>query len=559
MVADKVEVYTQSATRASGGLYWVSDGTGAYEVSEVEGVQRGTRVVLHLKPELAAEFTSKHTVEGIVKKYSGFVGFPILLDGERVNSTGALWLQPKDSITEAQHTEFYRAFGNAYDAPLFRLHFSVDAPIALHALLYVPSRHMEKYGMGRLEPGVSLYSRKVLIAPKSKLVLPEWLRWVKGVVDSEDIPLNISRESMQDSRLLRRINSVLTKRILRFLEERAAKDAAKYAEFYLEFAPFLKEGACTDYEHRKDIARLLRFDSSLGPKAVDAVKSHFGPGGEDKDRVLVSLDDYVSRMGPAQTSIFYLSAPSRAFALSSPYYEAYMARGVEVLFCYAAIDEFVMRNLEEYSGRKIVGLDSDTAADAEKKAAGGAQAADAKDQSAAADASSDEAALLAFIRRALSERVSEVKASTRLTSSPALIVNTESAAMRKMMRYVEQDGVAGGELGKQRLEVNVAHPIMRGVLQRVRSGGEDGEKVARLVMEQVFDNACVVADLMDNPRVMVDRLNELMLRALGEQPGSSSTGGENAATKETVADARQQAEVEAEKRTETHETQKMRA
>ena len=509
MVADKVEVYTQSAAHPGQGRYWVSDGTGAYEVSEVQGVERGTKVVVHFKADVAGDFTSAHTVEGIVKKYSNFVGFPIHLNGKRVNTQGALWLQPKDSISEEQHTEFYRYYGNAYDTPLYRLHFTVDAPIALHALLYFPSRHLEKYGMGRLEPGVSLYSRKVLIQAKSKLVLPEWLRFIKGVVDSEDIPLNISRETMQDSRLMKRISTILTKRTLRFLHDESVKQPKKFIEFYLEYSNFLKEGACTDFEHRKEIAGLLRFDSSLGPKAVHAAKDHFAaPGDEEaKDRTLVSFDDYVSRMGPNQTAIYFLSAPSRSFALSSPYYESFAAKGVEVLFCYSAIDEFVMRNLEEFNGRKIVAVDSAEAADVK-----GAVEEVKVDEGAGREA--DDATLLRFIERALEGKVSEVKASTRLTSSPALIVNTESAAMRKMMKFVEQEGVAG-ELGKQKLEVNTQHPIMRGVLGKVKEGGEDGERVARLVMEQVFDNACVMADLMDNPRVMMSRLNELMMQALG--------------------------------------------
>ena len=510
MVGDSVEVFTQSATDADGGSrYWSSDGSGQYEVSTIERQPRGTKVVVHLK-DSCAEYSKKQAVESIIRRYSAFVGFPIILNGERLNTIGALWTQSKDSVTEQQHTDFYRYFGNAYDTPLFRLHFSVDAPIALHALFYFPSRHMERYGMGRLEPGVSLYSRKVLIQAKSKLVLPEWLRWVKGVVDSEDIPLNISRESMQDSRLLKRINDILTRRVIKFLDEQSRADKAKYEEFWLEYGNFIKEGVCTDFDHRKDIAKLLRFDSSQGG------------GAGDGDKSLVSLDDYVSRLGPAQQSIYYLSAPSRSYALSSPYYESFRERGQEVLFCYAAIDEFVMRNLEEYNGRKIVSVDSDAGEEGARKEADKK----AEGTKAAGDQAAEER-LLEFISKTLGDKVSEVKASSRHTSSPALIINSESASMRRMLRYVEQSD-APAPLSKQRLEVNTRHPIMQRLAHSLTAaagaGGQQEEAVRRLVVEQVFDNACVVADLMDNPRAMVGRLNELLLQLLErEQPAAAAT------------------------------------
>ena len=532
MVADKVEVYTQAAEdkgdgAMTGSRYWVSDGSGSYEVSEIDRIGRGTRVVIQLKPEMK-EYTEKYSIESIIKKYSNFVGFPIYLNGEKVNTVGAIWSLPPSSITEQQHTDFYKYYASAYDTPTYRLHFSIDAPLSLQALFYFPSHHMEKYGMGRMEPGVSLYSRKVLISAKSKLVLPDWLRWVKGVVDSEDLPLNISRENMQDSRLLKRINTILTKKIIKTLEDEAHKDTNKYNTFYTEYANFIKEGVCTDYEHRKDISRLLRFDSSIGRQQTTGVKEHF-PSSSDNDRVLVSLDDYVSRMGAGQKSIYYLSAPSRSFALSSPYYESYKARDVEVLFCYSAIDEFVMKNLTEYNGRKIVSVDSEEAAGEEKAAEAEGKK---KDEAAGELSVADEALLLGYVERVLRDKVSSVTASKRVMSSPALIVHSESSAMRRMLKYVEQreDDTAAAPLAKQKLELNVRHPIMQRLVARLSTqsasqGGSNEDGVAKLVVEQVFDNACVVADLMDNPRVMVSRLNELMMKALDGTAAEQDKGG----------------------------------
>lgn len=200
------------------GQYWVSDGTGSYQISEAEGVERGCKIIIHLRDD-STSLSARYKVDSIIKKYSNFVGFPIYVNGARLNSIQALWTMNKDQVTDEQHNEFYRYIANAYDTPTYRMHFQTDAPIQINALFYFPSRHMEKFGMGRMEHGVSLYSRKVLIKPKADSLLPDYFRFIRGVVDSEDVPLNISRENMQDSLLISRMNSALTKRVIRFLIE----------------------------------------------------------------------------------------------------------------------------------------------------------------------------------------------------------------------------------------------------------------------------------------------------------------------------------------------------
>jgi TNF receptor-associated protein 1 len=217
------------------------------------------------------------------------------------------------AVSEEMHLDFYRYVANAYDKPYYSMQFRTDAPLEIKALFYFPERHMEKYGMGRSEPGVSLYCRKVLIQHKSTLILPEWLRFVKGVVDSEDIPLNISRENMQDSGLIKRMNTVLTKRVIKFLVDQAKADRPKYLTFWKEFGNFIKEGVCSDFTHKGDVAQLLRFDTSMGEATEQ------------------SLDDYVSRMPVDQEQIYYLCAPNREFALASPYFESFDKDGIEVL------------------------------------------------------------------------------------------------------------------------------------------------------------------------------------------------------------------------------------
>jgi len=308
MVAKDVDVISRSGVKdkVDRPRLWKSTGLGDYTISDAsdDAISRGmwllyiislsfsyiyqhqqqlhfqfvgTRIVLHLKDE-CHEFATKAKIKGIIKKYSNFINFPILVDDEKINTVQALWSKSKNEVTDEEHEEFYKFISNAFDKPKYTFHFNADAPISLQALCYIGNQHMEKFGGARMETNVSLYSRKVLIEGKSKHIFPDWLRFVSGVVDSEDLPLSISRENMQDSGLIRKIQSVLTKRIIRFLAEQAKKDTKVYDEFFAEFGTFLKEGVCGDFEHKNDIAKLLRFESSRLPT------------GE-----LTSLDDYISR------------------------------------------------------------------------------------------------------------------------------------------------------------------------------------------------------------------------------------------------------------------------
>jgi TNF receptor-associated protein 1 len=334
MVASKISVTSRSADASIEGPanVWTSEGVGSYDLSTVSSevdMARGTKIVLELREE-HNNFANDTKLQGILKTYSNFVPFPIQLAGNRVNTVQAIWASTPSDVSEEQYNEFYRYISNAFDEPMSKLHFRADVPLDLKALFYVPTMHSEKYGMGRMEPGVSLYSRKVLIDNKPENLLPEWLRFVKGVVDSEDLPLNISRESMQDSALIQKIGSVLTRRFLRHLEDESKKDAKKYNEFFLEFGHFLKEGVVTDFNNKANIAKLLRFESSSRAKEED---------------VLSSFDDYISRCPVEQNTIYYLCAPSRELAEASPYYEIFKRNKTEVLFLYTPIDEFVMGNL----------------------------------------------------------------------------------------------------------------------------------------------------------------------------------------------------------------------
>ena len=285
MAAHRVTVFSRSQEVDGAGWQWTSEGVGGYEIVPAGDLPRGTRIVLELKED-AKEFATPDSLERLIKRYSSFVPFPIELNGKRLNTVQALWARSKSEIKDEEYNEFYQFVGHDHSDPLLRLHFNADAPLAIQSLLFVPARNFETMGMGRIESEVNLYCRKVLIQAKAKGLFPEWLRFLKGVVDSEDLPLNISRETMQDTTLLQKLNKVLTGRFLKFLSEQADLHPETYEKFYAEYQKFLKEGIVTDFTHREALAKLIRYESST----TDAGKQ-------------ASLTDYVKRMPEDQKEI----------------------------------------------------------------------------------------------------------------------------------------------------------------------------------------------------------------------------------------------------------------
>ncbi|HBM85185.1 MAG TPA: molecular chaperone HtpG [Opitutae bacterium] len=481
MVADAVKVYTRSWQPEGESLCWSSQGDGAYEIEQVEGERRGTRIVFTLKDEYK-DFAKKDKLEGIIKRYSSFVQFPIKVDGDELQTVQALWLKSKNDITEEEYKAFYKFQANAFDEPRFWLHFAADAPISINTLLFAPTENMEGFGFGRMEPGVSLYCRKVLIDSDPKNLLPDWLRFVRGVVDSADLPLNISRESMQDSALIQKLNKVITKRFLKTLEEKAKKEPEVYNDFWKSFGIFLKEGVTTDFTHRDQLLKLLRFESSY-----------------TEEGSTTSLSDYLSRAPEGQKEIFYLSAASRKAIEAGPYFEAFKARNIEVLYLYEPIDEFVMNHARAFEEKNFTSADS---ADIDLDAI--APETDTDKEEALEQASADE--LCKFIKETLGEEVSEVAASDRLVGSPAMIVNNDkmmTAQMRKMMKAMQQQSGEGDAAGEPpvKLQINARHPLVKN-LAALRGSNE---ALAGLISEQLLDNARVAAGLMEDPSSMIQR------------------------------------------------------
>ena len=478
MGSDEVEVHTHSWDAEAGeSLVWTSDGATGYTIEESSDVARGARIVLKLK-EGQEEFAKAERIKEILEKYSNFVSFPINLNGERVNKVEALWLKSKNDITTEEYSEFYKFVGHAWDEPRYTMHFSADAPLAINSLLFVPQENQEQFGMGQMEAGVSLYCRKVLIDAKPKNLLPEWLRFLKGVIDSEDLPLNISRETMQDSALIQKLNKLITKRFLKFLEKQAKDDSEQYEEFYAKFSRFLKEGIATSFEHQAQLANLLRFESTM----TDAGK-------------VTSFADYIDRAKEDQEAIYFLVGASRDVIENGPYLEAFKARGIEVAIFTDTVDQYVFDTMPEFKGKKLISADR---ADIELD--------DVATEGEALDEKSLEA-LTGWMAEALGDRVEKVAAGKRLVDSPVAALapqDAPNAQMRSMMKAMGQEIPEA----KIVLEVNPRSEVIKNL---AALKGKDGE-LADLVAQQLTDNALLAAGMIDNPQNMVNRMNDLLAK-----------------------------------------------
>jgi molecular chaperone HtpG len=491
MAAKKVRVLSRSYVPDAEGYEWSSDGSGSYTLTLEKGIRRGTKIIVELKDD-AHEFANEEKIKGIIKQYSNFVPFPIKVKDETVNTVQALWARNKSEIKEEEYTEFYKFIGNAFDDPQSRLHFTADAPLAINALLFVPKENIERLGFGRMKSGVNLYCQKVLIEQHSENILPEWLRFLKGVVDSEDLPLNISRQALQDSALVAKLKQVLTKRFLKFLGEQAKKDPEKYNVFFADFGIYLKEGATSDYAYRNEIAKLLRFESS---------KSEAGK--------IVSLAEYVERMAEGQEEIYYINGPSRTAAESGPYVEAFRKRDIEIIYTLEPIDDFVMNHLGEFDGKKLVSADR---GDLDLSAIKSPEDPKEKEADSSLEPEVVES-LTGWIKEALGDQVKEVIVSKRLEESPAIVVSPDGYMTSTMERVMQaarlEKGETFQEAGTKNLEINSNHPLIK-QLSLLR-GTDEG--FAKNVIEQIFDNAMIQAGLMVDPRKMVERSYDILERA----------------------------------------------
>ncbi|XP_039905928.1 heat shock protein 75 kDa, mitochondrial [Simochromis diagramma] len=492
MVSDRVDVYTRSSEPDAPGYKWSSDGSGVFEIAEATGVQQGTKIVLHLKDD-CKEFSSEDRVKEVVTKYSNFVSFPIFLNGRRLNTLQALWMMEPKEISDWQHEEFYRYIAQAYDKPRYTLHYRADAPLNIRSIFYVPEAKPSMFDVSReMGSSVALYSRKVLIQTKATDILPKWLRFLRGVVDSEDIPLNLSRELLQESALIRKLRDVLQQRVIRFLLDQSKKEPEKYSKFFEDYGLFMREGIVTTQEQdvKEDIAKLLRFESSALPAGQQT-----------------NLMEYASRMKAGTRNIYYLCAPNRHLAEHSPYYEAMKQKDMEVLFCYEQFDELTLLHLREFDKKKLISVETDIVVDhyKEEKYEDSKPASERLTQEQADD-------LMAWMKNSLGPRVTNIKLTPRLDTHPAMITVLEMGAARHFLRTQQLARTAEerAQILQPTLEINAGHDLIKKLFALKDTNSE----LAGLLLEQIYDNAMIAAGLNDDPRPMISRLNDLLTKAL---------------------------------------------
>lgn len=500
IVADKVTVYSRSAKAAQNeGVCWESEGLGTYTAERIDRKERGTDIVLHLKAD-AQKFLDAWVLETAITKYSDHIAVPVYLwkektaetpkEGEKpavpvfewvqVNDAKALWtIAPRD-VKDEQYKEFYKHLTHAYDDPLVWSHNKVEGELEYTSLLYIPTEAPWDLFNRDAEHGLKLFVQRVFIMDEAEQFLPHYLRFVRGLVDTNDLPLNVSREMLQETAVTQKLKKALTHRVLTMLEKLAKDDPAKYAAFWKTFGRVLKEGPVEDPANRGTLMKLMRFASTKA-----------GTGSED-----VSLADYVARMPKGQDKIYYLVATSRQTAETSPHLEEFKKKGIEVLLMWERIDEWLMGNLFEYEGKAFVSV---TSSDLEL-----GELADKKDEAKEKEAAEKAKPLVERFKKALGDKVVDVRAATRLTDSPSCVVAENGSFISAQMRRMFE--AAGQPVPQARyiLEVNVNHPLV----QKAAAGDDAAfERWAKVILDQaVLAEQGTLAD----PNGFIREMNALL-------------------------------------------------
>lgn len=495
IVADKVEVFTRRAgLKAEEGVRWESSGEGEFTIETVDKPERGTRIVLHLKAT-ESEFADGWRLRSIIKKYSDHISLPIELpkqhfgeeadkpaetEWESVNRASALWTRPRTEVKDEEYQEFYKHVAHDFENPLSWSHNKVEGKLEYTSLLYVPGRAPFDLYQREAPRGLKLYVQRVFIMDDAEQFLPLYLRFIKGVVDSNDLSLNVSREILQKDPAIDSMKSALTKRVLDMLEKLAKNEPEKYAEFWKAFGSVMKEGPAEDFANREKIAGLLRFASTAN----------------NDDSENVSLDTYLERMSEGQDKIYYLTGERYSQVKNSPHLEIFRKKNIEVLLLTDRIDEWLMSHLSEYQGKQFVDIargDLDL---------GKLEEEDKQAQEEVAKAKED---LLKRIKGVLGEEVDAVKVSHRLTDSPAVLVINEDGMGLQMRKILEATGQKAPE-SKPILEVNPTHPLLEKL-----DAEQDEERFADLT-RILFDQAALAAgEALQDPGSYVRRLNALLV------------------------------------------------
>ena len=496
IVADQVDVYSRRAgTPASEGVHWSSKGEGEFEVATVDKAERGTRIVLHLKKG-EDEFADGWRLRNIIKKYSDHIALPIELpkeataaegeeqpavEWETVNRASALWTRPRTEIKDEEYQEFYKHIGHDYENPLSWSHNKVEGKLEYSSLLYVPARAPFDLYQREAPKGLKLYVQRVFVMDQAESFLPLYLRFIKGVVDSNDLSLNVSREILQKDPIIDSMKSALTKRVLDMLEKLAKNEPEQYKGFWKNFGQVMKEGPAEDFANKEKIAGLLRFASTQG---------------EDGEQV-VSLADYLARAKEGQDKIYYLTGETYAQVKNSPHLEVFRKKGIEVLLLTDRIDEWLMSYLSEFDGKGFVDVargDLDLGKlDSEE------------DKKAQEEVAKDKEGLVERLKAALGDTVSEVRVSHRLTDSPAILAIGEQDMGLQMRQILEASGQKVPD-SKPIFEFNPGHPLIE------KLDNEQSEDRFADFSHILFDQAALAAgDSLKDPAAYVRRLNKLLV------------------------------------------------
>ncbi|WP_417462180.1 molecular chaperone HtpG [Kordiimonas sp.] len=496
MVADKVEVTTKRAGDSEAWL-WSSDGLGAYEIAPATKANAGTEIVMHVKED-AAEFLEQYRLTNIVKTYSDHIAVPITLaikggedkeaeEAKVVNEGSAIWTRAKSDISEEQYTEFYRHAGHAFDEPIHTLHYKAEGMQEYTVLLFVPTKQpMDLFDPAR-KNRVKLYVKRVFITDDSEDLLPGWLRFMRGVVDSQDLPLNVSREMLQNNPTLSRMSKAITKKVLSEFEKMAEKDTEKFLTVWGEFGAVIKEGLYEDFERRDAILKLTRFKST---------------GAEG----WTTLADYVSRMKDKQTAIYYVTGPDEAAVKRSPQLEGFKAKGIEVLLLSDAVDDFWLQMVTDYEGKPFKSI---TRGASELKDIAGDEKADEKKEAAN---ESQMTTLATLMKEVLGDKIKEVRASDRLTETAACLVADDSGMDMHMERILKAHKQLDAVSAKV-LEVNPTHPMIRKLADRAAEKGaiDTLSDAVWLVLDQA---KILEGDPLDDTAAFARRMSSVLEKGL---------------------------------------------
>ena len=498
IVADRITVESRRAgLPTSQGVRWVSAGTGDFEVDEIERDQRGSSIILHLKDD-ALDYLNAWKLKGIINKYSDHISLPIEMekeewkegedgqpgdmaktgDWETVNQAAALWSRAKKDVTQEQYDEFYKQISYDSEAPLATTHNRVEGSTEYTQLLFIPAKApMDLFNRDKAA-GVKLYVKRVFIMDDAQALLPSYLRFVKGVVDSSDLPLNVSRELLQESRAVKAIREGNTRRVLSMIEDLAANDAEKFATFYREFGAVLKEGLGEDFANRERLAKLLRFASST------------------TDTTTVSLADYKARMKEGQEAIYYITADTQAAGKNSPQLEIFRKKGIEVLLMTDRVDEWALNYLHEFDGTPMQSV--------AKGAVDLGKLQDEDEKKAAEEAQTQFKPILDRLKDALKDKAKDVRATTRLVDSAACLVVQDGDMSTQLARMLKQAGQPVPEV-KPILEVNAQHALVKKLEAQEGPAFED---LAHILFDQALLSE---GGLPDDPAAYVRRINALLV------------------------------------------------